>query len=66
MGNPFKQDMVRMKAPENCGPNISVGGFAVDVEDGHVEVPPQHVEQLEAHGFARATTAKPVEPQRKK
>lgn len=57
MGNPFKQDMVRLAAPEGCGPNISVGGFSLEIENGTVEVPPQYVSQLEAHGFKRS---KPV------
>ena len=57
---------VRMKAPENSGPMISLEGFEIEIEsDGTVTVPARHKVTLEAHGFTEAKDEPAVTGKRK-
>ena len=45
------EQMVVMRAPVNCGPQIAVGEAVYEVVDGLIEVAKEHVKTAMDHGF---------------
>ena len=66
--NPFNPAFVRMKLPADAGPSISIGGFNLVADsDRCVDIPPEKVEELKAHGLTIAPakgTEEAEEPKR--
>ena len=51
-GNPFIQDMIRMKIPEGMGSVVAYSGFTLTSDsDGCVTVPKSAVEAMQSHGL---------------
>ena len=50
--NPFEQSMTRLQLPEHMGTSVSARGFTLDADDDRcVDVPPDMVAELVAHGL---------------
>lgn len=56
--NPFALSMCTLYVPAHMGRSLNVGGFEITAEeDGAVEVPKQHVQELLAHGLTTEAPA---------
>lgn len=57
--NPFATKFVRMKFPPDTAPEIAISGHQLQAdEDGWCEVPPNLVEQCQAHGLVTEAALK--------
>jgi len=52
MSNPFQQDMVTLKVPKGLGDMLSVGGYALEVDEKRcIVVPKKYVADLLGQGL---------------